>query len=83
MACTYALVVCIVLGAWNGFLVSVLGIQPIIATLVLMVAGRGISMAVTDGQITTVNNPCFSDLASGLRADPAARLPHRARPSSR
>ena len=26
---------------WNGFLVSVLGIQPIIATLVLMVAGRG------------------------------------------
>ena len=53
------------LGAWNGFLVSVLGIQPIIATLILMVAGRGISMAVTDGQITTVNNPWFSDLASG------------------
>lgn len=66
MACTYALVVCIVLGAWNGFLVSVLGIQPIIATLILMVAGRGISMAVTDGQITTVNNSWFSDLASGF-----------------
>ena len=29
---------------WNGFLVSVLGIQPIIATLVLMVAGRGLAM---------------------------------------
>lgn len=66
MACTYAVVVCIVLGAWNGFLVSVLGIQPIIATLILMVAGRGISMAITDGQITTVNNPWFSDLASGF-----------------
>lgn len=66
MACTYAIAVCIVLGAWNGFLVSVLGIQPIIATLILMVAGRGISMAVTDGQITTVNNPWFSDLASGF-----------------
>ena len=66
MAVTYALVVCIVLGAWNGLLVSVLGIQPIIATLILMVAGRGISMAVTDGQITTVNNPFFSDLASGF-----------------
>ena len=39
MACTYAVVVCLVLGAWNGFLVSVLGIQPIIASLVLMVAG--------------------------------------------
>jgi len=66
MAMTYAVVVCIVLGAWNGFLVSVLGIQPIIATLILMVAGRGISMAITDGQITTVNNPFFSDLASGF-----------------
>lgn len=65
MATTYAVVVCVLLGAWNGFLVSVLGIQPIIATLILMVAGRGISMAVTDGQITTVNNGWFSDLASG------------------
>ena len=66
MATTYAVVVCVLLGVWNGFLVSVLGIQPIIATLVLMVAGRGISMAVTDGQITTVNNGFFSDLASGF-----------------
>ncbi|TIC79774.1 ABC transporter permease [Nocardioides sp. GY 10113] len=65
MAITYAVVVCVLLGAWNGFLVSVAGIQPIIATLILMVAGRGISMAITDGQITTVNNPHFSDLASG------------------
>ena len=30
-------------GLWNGFLVAVLGIQPIIATLVLMLAGRGIA----------------------------------------
>lgn len=66
MATTYAVIVCVLLGAWNGFLVSVLGIQPIIATLILMVAGRGISMAVTDGQITTVNNGWFSDLASGF-----------------
>jgi ribose/xylose/arabinose/galactoside ABC-type transport system permease subunit len=66
MACTVALAVCLLLGVWNGFLVSVLGIQPIIATLVLMVAGRGLAMAVTDGQITTVNNGFFSDLASGF-----------------
>jgi galactofuranose transport system permease protein len=65
-ACAYAVAVCVLLGAWNGFLVSVLGIQPIIATLILMVAGRGISMAITDGQITTVNNGHFSDLASGF-----------------
>ena len=65
MACTWALAVCVLLGLWNGFLVSVLGIQPIIATLVLMVAGRGLAMLVTDGQITTVHNETFSDLATG------------------
>ena len=66
VGCTTALAVCLLLGLWNGFLVSVVGIQPIIATLVLMVAGRGIAMFVTDGQITTVNNGAFSDLASGF-----------------
>jgi simple sugar transport system permease protein len=66
LACTTALAVCVLLGVWNGFLVSVLGIQPIIATLVLMVAGRGLAMLITDGQITTVNNDTFSDLASGF-----------------
>ena len=45
-----ALVLCLVLGLWNGFLVSVVGIQPIIATLVLMTAGRGIAMLITDGR---------------------------------
>lgn len=63
---TTALAVCVLLGVWNGFLVSVLGIQPIIATLVLMVAGRGVAQLVTDGQITTVNNVSFSGLASGF-----------------
>ncbi|WP_246060794.1 ABC transporter permease [Nocardioides dongxiaopingii] len=66
LACTTALAVCVALGLWNGFLVSVLGIQPIIATLVLMVAGRGLAMLVTDGQITTVTNDTFSALASGF-----------------
>lgn len=66
VACTTALAVCVLLGVWNGFLVSVLGIQPIIATLVLMVAGRGLAMLVTDGQITTVTNDTFSGLASGF-----------------
>lgn len=66
LAATTALAVCVLLGLWNGFLVSVLGIQPIIATLVLMVAGRGLAMLVTDGQITTVNNEVFSNLASGF-----------------
>ncbi|MCO6184686.1 ABC transporter permease [Rhizobium sp. L1K21] len=33
-------------GVWNGFLVAGLGIQPIIATLILMVSGRGIGMLI-------------------------------------
>jgi len=36
----YALLTGLVCGAWNGMLVSLLGIQPIIATLILMVSGR-------------------------------------------
>jgi len=56
---------CLVLGVWNGFLVSALGIQPIIATLILMTAGRGVAMLITGGQITTVNSDSFRTLASG------------------
>jgi len=66
VACVLALVICLVLGLWNGFLVSVLGIQPIIATLVLMTAGRGLAMLVTGGQITTINNPTFSKIGGGF-----------------
>jgi simple sugar transport system permease protein len=66
VAITMGLGVCVLLGLWNGFLVSVVGIQPIIATLVLMVAGRGLAMLVTDGQITTVQRGPFSNLASGF-----------------
>src|SRR5687767_15159158 len=66
-----ALGLAIALGAWNGFLVARLGIQPIIATLVLMTAGRGLAQLVTDGQIITVNNGFFSGLSgSSLLAVP-------------
>jgi simple sugar transport system permease protein len=44
-------------GLWNGLLVSALGLQPIIATLTLMVAGRGLAQLLTDGQIITVYEP--------------------------
>ena len=60
-----AAVLSLVLGAWNGFLVSVVGIQPIIATLVLMTAGRGIAMLITGGQITTINSPPYKMIGSG------------------
>jgi ribose/xylose/arabinose/galactoside ABC-type transport system permease subunit len=41
-------------GIWNGLLVSRANIQPMVATLVLMVAGRGIAQLITNGQIITV-----------------------------
>ncbi|WP_431220019.1 ABC transporter permease [Leifsonia xyli] len=52
-------------GLWNGFLVAGLGIQPIIATLVLMLAGRGIAMLITQGQITTITSAPYAFFASG------------------
>ena len=54
LAIAVALGIALVCGAWNGLLVSVIGMQPIIATLILMVAGRGIAQLITDGQIITI-----------------------------
>ena len=65
VAVAVALGVCLLLGAWNGFMVAVLGIQPIIATLILMMAGRGIAMLITGGFITTVNSAPYKWLGSG------------------
>jgi simple sugar transport system permease protein len=52
-------------GLWNGFLVSVLNIQPIVATLVLMVAGRGIAQLVTEGAILTFDDAGLVFVGSG------------------
>ena len=52
-------------GAWNGFLVAGLKLQPIVATLILMVAGRGLAQLLTDGQIVTVYYQPFFFLGSG------------------
>ncbi|MDH2425412.1 ABC transporter permease [Sphaerisporangium sp. TRM90804] len=60
-----ALAVALVLGAWNGVLVSVIGIQPIIATLILMVAGRGLAQLITDGQIITINSAPYKLIGGG------------------
>lgn len=66
IAVVIGLVVALVIGAFNGFLISVLQIQPFIATMILMVAGRGIAMLITRGQITTVTSPPFKAIGSGF-----------------
>ncbi|CNI79868.1 putative sugar transport system permease [Yersinia frederiksenii] len=59
-----ALVVGALCGLWNGFLVAVLQIQPIVATLMLMVAGRGIAQLITEGQIVTFDSGGLAKLGS-------------------
>ena len=46
-------------GAFNGFLVAKLNIQPMVATLILYTAGRGIAQLVTNGQITYIRVDSF------------------------
>lgn len=55
LAIALALLVTVATGLWNGLLVAKLGIQPVIATLVLFVAGRGIAQLITAGQIAKIN----------------------------
>ena len=48
-----ALLVGTVAGLWNGLLVAYARVQPIVATLILMVAGRGIAKLLTGERIIT------------------------------
>lgn len=52
-------------GTFNGVLVARAGIQPIVATLILMVAGRGVAQLLTNGQIVTFTDPGFSKIGTG------------------
>jgi simple sugar transport system permease protein len=61
-----ALLVAAACGLWNGLLVVKAGMQPIVATLILMVAGRGIAQLLTGGQIITVYYPPFFTLGNGF-----------------
>jgi ribose/xylose/arabinose/galactoside ABC-type transport system permease subunit len=53
------------LGAVSGVLVSVVGLQPFIATLVMLLAGRGVAKVITSGQNTTAVNDPFRWIANG------------------
>ncbi|PZM08189.1 ABC transporter permease [Rhizobium tubonense] len=53
------LIVTTLLGLFNGILVSHYRIQPIVATLVLYIAGRGIAQVLTNGNLVTFREPNF------------------------
>ena len=60
-----ALAVCSAAGMWNGMLVSRIGMQPIIATLILFVAGRGIAMLFTNSMQIWLYAKPFAILGQG------------------
>ncbi len=41
-------------GLWKGSLIALVGLSPIVATLILMVAGRGIAQLVSNGEIIDI-----------------------------
>jgi len=52
-------------GLFNGLLIAHLGVQPIIATLIFFISGRGIAQVLTNGQLQTFTNPDFTWLGTG------------------
>ena len=65
-----ALIVGAAIGCFNGFLVAKLNIQPMVATLIMFTAGRGIAQLITDGQITYVRVDSYRTLGASLPGFP-------------
>ena len=62
-------------GAWNGLLVARVGLQPIIATLIMMLAGRGAAQLLTGGQILSIRYVPYFTIGNGfLLGVPVAAL---------
>ena len=69
-----ALVASGICGAFNGFLVAKLNIQPMVATLILYTAGRGIAQLITDGQITYIRVKSYQVFGSYVGKFPIPML---------
>jgi ribose/xylose/arabinose/galactoside ABC-type transport system permease subunit len=61
-----SLLVALVCGLWNGVLVSYGRIQPMVATLVLMIAGRGIAQLITNAIKIIIFNDSFAFIGNGF-----------------
>jgi ribose/xylose/arabinose/galactoside ABC-type transport system permease subunit len=51
-------------GLFNGFVVGVVGVQPIVATLSLLVGGRGLALVLTSGGLVQLFVPGLNKLAA-------------------
>ncbi|MET2010666.1 ABC transporter permease [Microbacterium chocolatum] len=65
IAIAVALLIGALLGVINGLLVAVVGLQPFISTLVMMLAARGIARVITGGQNTNATNAPFREISNG------------------
>jgi len=67
VAVLLALVVSVLAGAFNGTLISVFRIQPIIVTLAVLIAGRGIAQIPSEGRLIEFRGhyPAFEGLGTG------------------
>jgi galactofuranose transport system permease protein len=61
-----ALGVALLCGMWNGVLVSWFGLQPIVATLILLGTGRGVAQLITSGQIVTIYYRPYYGIGNGF-----------------
>jgi simple sugar transport system permease protein len=59
------LVIAAIGGLWNGLLVAYGKIEPMVATLILMIAGRGIAQLVTNAIKIIIYNDTFLQLGNG------------------
>jgi len=60
-----ALLVSVLCGLWNGLLVAYMKIQPMVATLILMIAGRGIAQLITNGLRVQITYRPFAYIGQG------------------
>ncbi len=61
----FALAAGAICGVWNGLLVAKVKLQPIVATMILLVAGRGIAQLITNGKIVTINSDAYYFINGG------------------
>jgi simple sugar transport system permease protein len=59
------LIIAGICGLWNGILVAYGRIEPMVATLILMIAGRGIAQLVTNAIKIIIYNNTFLEIGNG------------------
>jgi ribose/xylose/arabinose/galactoside ABC-type transport system permease subunit len=80
VAVLVALAAAAVCGVANGALVVRYAVQPIIATLILFIAGRGIAQLLSGGQLIGFRDPSFQFLGLGRIAGVPMPVASRVRP---